>query len=250
MRDNKDFDESKLDAAEIKLNSSSRTLGWLENFWYYHKWKVIIILFFSIVLAVGIMQMVNKEDPDANVVIAAPIDFYAEYIEGLETTLEALLPTGEDGRSKNLHLYTYPIYSEDELTAANEAETDAEGKYVIKVSQPYNTSKIEEYRTFLQTGECSIVFVSPYLYQNLLEQNRLRPVTEVFGEKLPVGVMADGCGVRLGDTYLYQHFDAMQVLPEDTVICLLRPYVWGASSDAEKYAEIEEYYKKLVTFGT
>jgi hypothetical protein len=142
-----------------------------------------------------------------------------------------------------------PIYSEDELTAANEAETDDEGKYVIRVSQSYNTSKIEEYRTFLQTGECSIVLVSQYLYQNLLEQNRLRPVTEVFGEKLPAGVLADGCGVRLGDTYLYQHFDAMKVLPEDTVICLLRPYVWGASSDAEKYAEIEEYYKKLVTFG-
>ena len=49
MRDNKDFDESKLEAAEIKLNSSNKTLGWLENFWYYHKWKVIVILFFTIV---------------------------------------------------------------------------------------------------------------------------------------------------------------------------------------------------------
>ena len=65
--------------ADVKMKSPM--LEKLENFWYYHKWKVIIILFFSIVFAVGIMQMVNKEDPDASVVIAAPMDFYAEYID-------------------------------------------------------------------------------------------------------------------------------------------------------------------------
>jgi hypothetical protein len=130
MRDNKDFDESKLEAAEIKLNSSNKALGWLENFWYYHKWKVIVILFFAIVFAVGISQMINKEEPDANVVVAAPIYFYAERIEGLEATLEALIPRGGEDGAKNLNLYTYSIYSEDEMKAANEAETDDEGKYV------------------------------------------------------------------------------------------------------------------------
>jgi hypothetical protein len=249
MRDNKDFDESKLDAAEIKLNSSNKALGWLENFWYYHKWKVIVILFFAIVFAVGISQMINKEEPDANVVVAAPIYFYAEHIEGLEATLEALIPRGGEDGVKNLNLYTYSIYSEDELKAANEAETDDEGKYVIQVSQPFNTSKIEEYRTFLQTGECSILFISEYLYENLLQQDRLRPMSEVFGEKLPTGAMSDGYGVRLGDTYLYEYFDELKVLPADTVVCLMRPYIWGASSDAEKYADMEAYFKAIVSFG-
>ncbi len=150
---------------------------------------------------------------------------------------------------KNLALYTYSIYSEDEMKAANEAETDDEGKYVIQVSQPHNTSKIEEYRSYLQTGECSVVLVSEYLYENLRDQDRLRPIAEVFGEQLPAGTRQDGYGVRLGDTYLYEYFDELKVLPEDTVICLLRSYIWGASSDGEKYAVSEEYFKKIVTFG-
>ncbi|MBQ8409648.1 MAG: hypothetical protein IJY39_12385 [Clostridia bacterium] len=249
MRDNKDFDESKLDAAEIKLTSSNRVLGWLENFWYYHKWKVIIILFFAVILTVGVVQMVNKEESDATVVVAVPADLYAEHIEGIDNVLTALIPTGGESGAKNLTLITYPIYSEDELKAANEAETDEDGKYVQKVLQSYNTSKIEEYRSYLQTGECSILFVSEYLYANLRDQNRLRPVSEVFGEAAPAGTMSDGYGIRLGDTYLYEYFDELKVLPEDTVICLMRSYIWGASSDEEKYGEIEEYYKKIVTFG-
>jgi hypothetical protein len=63
------------------------------------------------------------------------------------------------------------------------------------------------------------------------------------------GALEDGCGVRLGDTELYGFFEELQVLPPDTVICLMRPYIWGASSNEEKYAEAETYFKNLITFG-
>ena len=252
MKEHNNFDDNKLDAPEVEIRlggSDNRFLKWIENFWYYHKWKVLIGLFFAVVLGVGIGQMVNKEEQDAVVVVAAPTYFYAEHVEGLDQTLTALLPSdGEDG-AKSLTILTYPIYSEEELKAANEAETDDEGRFIIQVSQPYNTSKIEEYGDYLKTGECSILFISEYLYSNLLAQDRLRPMAEVFGEKLPAGVRPDGYGIRLGDTELYRFFDEMKVLPEDTVICLMRSYIWGASSDAEKYAETEEYFKRIVTFG-
>lgn len=249
MRDNKDFDESKLDGAEIKLNSSSPMLRWLDNFWYYHKWKVIIILFFAVIFIVGIVQMVGKEKEDAKVLVAAPIYFYAEYIEGIDSTLTVLIPTDESGESKDLTLYTYSIYSEDEMNEANEAETDSEGRYVTYVDRYMNTSRMDEYKSFLQTGECSILFVSEYLYENLRAADRLRPLSDVFGENMPKGAMPDGCGVRLGDLYLYEFFDEMKVLPADTVVCLMRPYIWGASSDEEKYALSEEYFKCIVNFG-
>jgi len=248
MRDNKDTDKAKLEASDIELTSSSPILSKLDNFWYYHKWKVIIILFFAIVFVVGIVQIVNKDESDEAVIIAVPEYLYAEDIEGLNSVLSSLIPN-TDGDAKKVDLFIYSIYSENEMEAANTEETDEEGKYIVQVTNSYNVSQVEQYRSYLQTGEVSLLFVSPYLYGELRENDRLRPLSDTFGEALPESAMSDGYGIRLGDTYLYEFFDELKVLPADTVICLSRAYIWGASSDAERYAETVEYYKSLVNFG-
>lgn len=249
MRDNNDFDESKLDAGEIKLSSKGPFLTWLDNFWYYHKWKVIIILFFVAVFTVGILQMVGKEEEDGSVVVAAPIYFYSEHISGLDTVLTGLMPDG----AKNLNVYTYSIYSEAELDAWNKAareeETDAYGNDIGYIQNSVNVDRNKEYRDYLQTGECSILFISQHLYNSLKENDRLRPISDVFGNEKANGVLSDGYGIRLGDTYLYEFFEEIQVLPADTVICLMRPYIWGASSDSAKYEKTVEFFKNIVNFG-
>lgn len=249
MRGDRDHDESKLQAAEITLTSENKVLSWLSNFWYYHKWKVIVIAFFAIIFAVGIIQMINKEDSDDILVIAAPIDISAEDNGKIDSILTSLMPKNSDGSPKELNIYTYPIYSEDEMKEANESETDEEGNFIPKVLRSFNTSKIQEYDQFLQTGECSVLFVSEYLYSRLVANNRLRPVKDTFGEKLPAGVTKDGFGIRLGDTYLYEYFTDLQLLPEDTIVCISRQYIHGASSDDERYAASVEFFKNIVTFG-
>lgn len=249
MRDNMDHDGSKLDAAEIRLTSDNPFLSKLSDFWYYHKWKVIVIGFFAIIFTVGIVQMINKEDSDEIVVIAAPVDISAEDNQKIDGVLSTLMPKNDDGSARALDIYTYPIYSEDEMKEANESETDTEGRFVVNVLQSYNTSKIQEYDQFLSTGECSVLFVSEYLYGRLTANNRLLPVSEICGEKLPAGVTQDGFGVRLGDTYLYEYFTDLQKLPEDTIVCISRQYIHGASSDDERYAASVEFFKNIVTFG-
>lgn len=249
MKDNRDFDGSKLDDAEIKLTVSNPILKWLDNFWYHHKWKVIVSLFFAVVIIVGIVQMIGKKETDATVLFAVPETVYADKSAELGDALRSLMVTDPNGDGKKeIVVMTYPIYSEDEMNEANEAETNEEGRYVIKVDRSYNVSKFEEYTEYMKTGECSILFVSEYLYENLKIQDRLRPISDLFPEEIPEGTLSDGYGVRLGDTYLYEFFDAFKVLPEDTVICLARSYVWGASSDEEKYAHIEDYFKTIVSF--
>ena len=249
MRDDKDFDGSKLDAPEIRLTSESPILSKLSNFWYYHKWTVIVVAFFAVIFIVGAVQLFTKEDSDESVIIAAPMTFYAEHIEGFDGTLTALMPKNSDGSAKALDVFTYPIYSEQEIEEANHEETNEDGYYIKKVDRSYNTSKIQEYNQFLQTGECSLLFVPKELYVKQRELNRLRPLGEIFGDAVPEGALQDGYGVRLGDTYAYEFFPELQVLPEDTVICLLRPYIHGASSNEEKYAVTVEFFKNIVTFG-
>ena len=250
LRDNKDFDESKLDAPEISLTSGSPFLSKLSNFWYYHKWTVIVVTFFAVIFIVGAVQFFTKEESDETVIIACPMTFYAEQIEGLDNTLTGLMPVNGDGSAKKLDVYTYSIYSEDEMNQANAEETDSEGKPVKKVDGNYNTSQSSKYYDFLQTGECSLLFVSLELYEVQKNNNRLRSLEEIFGENLPEGALSDGYGVRLGDTYIYEFFPELQTLPANTIICILRPYIHGASSKEEKYSSTVEFYKNLVTFGT
>ncbi len=246
MKNDKDFDDSKLNDTDINLNSSNRFIKALDNFWFYHKWKVIIISFFAVVLVICILQMVGKERIDDNVVIGVPKTLYAEEIAELDNTLTSLMPKDENGE-KNLALMIYPIYSEDELEYVNELETNDEGNYVTLVSPVYNAEKISEYSDYMMTGEASLLFVSPYLYAQQAENDRLMPLSEIFGENVPKSGYE--YGVRLGDTYLYEYFDAFKVLPEDTVICLRRAYVMGASANKERYQRTKEFFVNLVTFG-
>ena len=242
--------DEKLESGELNLAASSPVLKWLENFWYYHKWKVIIIAFFAIVAIVGIVQMVGKSETEATVVISVPQ--YVSPNDNLEisNSLNSLMPANADKKDKKeIVVISYSVYSEEELNAANEEETDENGRNVIKVERSYNVSEFENYTAYIQTGECTVMFISEYLYSKLRAEDRLRPMYDLFGEELPVGTVEDGYGVKLGDTYIYKHFESIGTLPPDTVVCLMRPYIFGASADEEKYEISVELFKKIVCFG-
>lgn len=246
---NKERDDSKLEAREIDLKSSNRLLRSLDNFWFYHKWKVIIIAFFAIVLIVGIVQMVSKTESDAGIIVAVPDILYAEEISDIENTLVSLMPSDRNGDGKKqLNLSTYKIYSEDEMIAANEAETDPDGNPVIYADRGYNTSQYEQYTDYLMTGECSVMIVSEYLYSKLRENDRVLPLSEVFGSTVPTGALSDGYGVSLSELEIYK-YEGLSTLPEGTVVCILRQYFIGASSDDEVYDYSKQFFRSIVEFG-
>ena len=249
MAENKDIDE-KLQAQEINLTPSNRFLKWLDNFWFYHKWKLIVITFFAIVIIVGVIQIVSKDETDVAVIIAVPDTVSKEEYQSIQTTLVSLMPSDSNGDGKKVVMISaYPIYSEDEMKIANESETDQEGRYVTVVDGHYNSSKFEEYTDYLKTGEVSILFVSEFLYSNLLQNDRVRPLSDVFGENIPANALPDGHGFRLGDLPIYEFSEGFSGLPEDTVVCFLRSYIWGASSDKQKYSFSENCFKSIIGFG-
>ena len=246
--------ETKLEADDVDLLRKSPFISKLENFWYHNKWKVIIIAFFAIVLIVGVAQVAGKTEPDATVVVAVPETITPLQSADISSALVSIMPSDANGDGKKaIDVLAYPIYSEEEFEEANHTETETEKDggwhYVPTVNQSYNVEKFNEYTEFLKTGEATVMLVSEYLYENLVANDRVRPLSDIFGDKTPAGATADGCGVRLGDIALYSYVDAIGVVPEDTIVCILRPYIWGASSDPEKYAHAEELFKKIVTFG-
>ncbi len=247
-------DQKKLDGAEIKLTSSNKFLSWLDNFWYHHKWKVIIITFFAIVIGVGVFQMVNKEDPDVEVTVATHTIFYKEPVAELERTLHSLLPADINGDGKkNVQLNLYKIYSEAEMKEANEAETDSDENPVIYADEAHNKEQIQQYNSYLMTGQGSILILSEYLYNDLVgrrdEDILLTPMSEIFGENMPEGVTADGYGIKLSKTGAAQNLKGFEFLPDDSVICIMRPFVISGDKGAEKHQRAVEYFKSIAEFG-
>ena len=253
MNDNRDFNESKLDAAEIKLTPNSPFFAKLENFWYYHKWKVIVIAFFAIVAIVGVVQMVNKTDADAAIVIAVPETITPIQGQEISVALQQFLPSdfNKDGK-KEIGVHAYAVYSEEEFEEANhtETETTANGDwhYVPTVNQSYNVEQYEQYTSYLQNGEVAVVFVSEYLYEKLRSSDRVLPLSEIFGEKLPAGALSDGYGVQLSELAVYSYVEALGIIPEDTVVCMLRPYIFGKNASEERYSYAKEFFKNIVNF--
>ena len=246
--------QEKLQGTDIKLTSSNKFLKWLENFWYYHKWKVIVISFFAVVIAVSVAQMVNKTDPDIEVTVATHTVYYQENVDSLESTIKVLMQNDVNGDGKKtVQLNLYKIYSEAELKAANEKETDAEGNPVIYADEAYNKEQIEQYNSYLMTGQCTIMIISEYLYNDLANRRSedvlLKPMSEIFGENLPEGVTADGYGIKLTATGAYKNLDAFRSLPTDSVICIMRPFVMSGGSGEKRHNAALECLKAIVEFG-
>lgn len=256
MNSNRDTDVSKIDGVDVSLTSKIPFFSKLDNFWFYNKWKVIIISFFAIVLGVCLVQIVGKAEVDTTLVIAAPETITPLQSADIDSALLSLMPADKSGDGKKvLDIITYPIYSEEELYRANHTETETEEDggwhYVPTVNQSYNVEKFNEYTEYLKTGEVTLIFVSKYLYDNLIVNDRVLPLSEVFGDNMPTiaALSGDGYGVRLGDLYAYDYIDALKVIPEDTMVCILRPYIWGASSKAEKYEYSKEFFRNILLFG-
>ena len=72
------------------------------------------------------------------------------------------------------------------------------------------------------------------------------PLAETFGAT-PTGAY-DEYAIRLGDTAIYQYYEALQVLPADTLVVFTRSYFMGASSNEKTYEEFKTLYKAIVEF--
>ena len=250
MDQNNNFE--KMNGSDISLTEKSKVLSWLDNFWYHHKWKVIIIAFFTVFLIVGIVQMANKTEADITVTVATHTIFYKENVDALDKDLTALMPHDRNGDGKKIiNLKPYKIYSESEMKEANEAETDADGNPVIYADEAYNKEQIKQFNSFIGMGECSVMILSEYMYEDILARRTdvslLISMKEIYGDQLPADAME--YGIRLRDTGAYDYFASLSTIPDDAVICIMRPFVLG-NKDAEQRNQFAiDYFKSIVSFG-
>ena len=233
----------KIPASDIR--EKSPFLKWIDNFWYHNKISIVVSIFLVFVIVICTFQMCSKEDEDVTMLYAGPYLMTVSEREAIRSVLNYVMPDDFDGDEKKYtEIVTYHICSEEQLnTLENKIHEDGD---TVRVDRNYYSNEYSNYSNMLLTGEYSLYFVDPWLYNSLVENQRVQKLIDVVG-CIPEGA-ADEYGVRLGDTDIYKYYQVFQVLPEDTIVCLLYPYVYGQSSNEEFYQNTKEMFKAIVTF--
>ena len=244
-------DGDKLEAGSVV--DASPTLRKLDNFWYHHKWTVIIVSFFVAVALICVGQLVTRPKYDTSVCLASTYRMDKTQRAELEKVFIRICPEDFNGDGEKLvNLVEYQIYSEEEYLAEAEsyaAVTDAEGETdAFQINRKHNSDEYKNFSNYTMTGETSVYILSPYLYENLRDTDRLMPLSEVYGDSLPGGALSDGFGVALKDTDFYKYNPAAQIYPENAIICLHRPTLAGRSKKEARYAEDVAFFKAIVDF--
>lgn len=239
-----DKQDAKLNSTEIVTDN--RAFGKLQNFWYHNKWTVIVVAFFAVVVIVCTVQLLNRDKYDVTVVYGGTVHMDAEQREAFLSAVQGMLPEDYDADGKkSVAMIDYQVFSEDELYV--EVETVIDGQETVvkeeQVATYWNAEQYSSLQDALRMGEYSVCFASPYVYQTLLADKAVK-ISSV--TSTPV-FSYDGKAVALGDTDFYRYNQAMQVLPADTVICLLPQYKVGASSQDDVYARSVELFVAIIT---
>lgn len=216
----------------------------LENFWYHYKWTTIVVAFFAVLLVVGIVQMVGREDYDTQILYAGPSVTLTQ--SGSEDAINRafcqLLTSdrNEDGKI-NLLFRSYAILSDEQL-AEKQAAAAAEGDHVY-----YDTSlrqnSLSEIGTLLATGEVSVCLLDPYVYGIYQQQEAFVPLEEVLGYTPDFAL--DDCSVYLKDTDFGSYYTAFAALPDDTILCIRKKAYETGITSSKKLVEAYEYNCEL-----
>ena len=236
--------EEKL--GEAKINTDSKFLRWFDNFWYHYKWTTIIVSFFVVVVLICTLQMCTKEKDDISFVYAGPVQLSSDEMNNLESVMGFVMPEDFDNDGEKVSvLINYQIYSEEQIKAL-----EGEGGEVntgIYVDRSYNSNNYDEFYKYIQTGESSIYFLDPWLFESIKSNDRFVKLSDVLGYT-PENAM-DEYGIRLGDMEIYDEYSTLKALPEDTVVCILRSLVVGKSSKSDLYKNEIDMLRAIVEFG-
>lgn len=221
---------------------------WFENLWYHYKWTILMVAFFLFVTIVCLVQCTTTPHKDVYITFGGSYTMTSEEKTAVERVFAEVSKQTFGEKALAVGVTDYPFYTEEELRALyTDPETGDFNGAAYNTAKGMNVNRLKELSSYMGTGDCSIWLVNTSVYEAQHMSEKLAvPLANIF-ETTPVGAY-DEYAIRLGDTAIYQYYEALQVLPADTLIVLTHPYFMGASSNEETYTQFKALYKAIVEF--
>lgn len=192
--------------------------------------------------------MASKESYDCNFVYAGPAILNKDQTEGIEAAFSAVMPKdyNEDGK-KTLFINRFTILSDEQiLEKQEEAEAENDSLYYDPTQR---TNVLSQISTIFSVGDASICLMDEYVYNIYRSQDAFISLEEVLGYKPEYA--RDNTSVYLKDTPFAQYFDALDVLPEDTILCIRKTAVFSDKSKKKanaQYAFEQDFFRSIIEF--
>lgn len=214
--------------------------SWLENFWYYHKWKVIIGLFFAFFIGVCVFQLAERDSPDIYVMYAGPKYLSATGTTNVRSALRAVVGDYNGDGEIGVGLVTLSCLTEEQIEERHE-EALAESRQFV-IDREANRQNIKQYDAEIFGGESVICLLDPSLYERTREAGGFVRMDEIFTEDELRGVrLYDSCGIYLSSlTGFTGRYSVFADFPEDTVLCIRKVATITAFKGRDKYEKIHK----------
>lgn len=187
---------------------------WIENFWYYNKWFVLVGIVFLTLIIIATVQFLRKSESDASILYAGATilsDDSCEKIIG--SAQERLFDVNNDG-DVVVEIQSFVLHSDFDMLKSEGQRIQAREEF-------------QAYSDEILSGDGCILLLDEYFYSELAQNGALVNLYAIYDE-LPKSAI-DYFGVRLGDTSLYK-MDGFSSLPKDTIVCL--KYAPAVSKDS------------------
>ena len=193
------------------------------NLWFKHKWKIIISLFFAVVLTICIVQIVKKDKYDLEVAYYGPVDINAELYSQM---IDAFVTVYGD---KELKINLVKVLYQNEK---QREESSKDQSFFGTVQQEQASREALESITFqLGHGAIPFVIIDTSLHESEGFVGRFLPLEEALGVEIDSGLLSEsGRGIILQKTALAKQYTAFKDLG-DVVICITR----GQNTKDEAY---------------
>jgi hypothetical protein len=235
--------ESKYEDRTVRIESGFAEK--LSDFWFHHRGKVIIGVIILLIAILTVSQMIGKRNNDVMVLYSGSAYLSGEQQNDIQNLLTSLCQSALGNKKFLAGLTQYQVYSKEQIESLR-AETFADGSHQF-VNSEYNTENYENLYNYIMTGDTAILMLEPWLFHELRKNERLVPMSELFSS-VPPSVEAYGYGITLGDTAVYDAYGILQLLPENTVLCFLKPYVFGNTGKESKYTQMKEVFRGIVNY--
>lgn len=218
--------------------------GWFDNFWYHHKWKVIIAVFFVIVFGICIYQYATRDVPDVYVMYAGPSYMSAGNVISYKSAMKDVMQDYNGDGEKGMTLVTLTCVSEEKIEKMKaEAEAESQEFYIDLGANAQNQRQFD---MEIFAGEAVICMLDPELYESVKEAGGFMKMSDIFTEEELDGVkLYDECGIYLHDLKFGKFYGVMANLPEDTVLCVRKVATITVFKGKKKYEKLHEYHVDL-----
>lgn len=224
--------------------------SWWENFWYHHKWKVVMVTVLTFIIGVAVVQFAGQQNPDAYILYGGPLYITPNENQAFCDAVESLCPDYNDDGRTYVQLNDMVFMTENqlnELIAASEESGED-----VAYDRLANAQVQERFTYEVFGGEAAICILAEEQYEEVCGSGGFLELTEIFGEDaVPEGAV-DEYGVQLSETKFWKFYGTQEMFPEDTVIALRRVSTMSAltgKSKAEKQHAISmDVFKRIMEF--